>query len=71
MKITLKFVQIQFQSWKTLQKCANQVAEFHIHVSRHFWRSETQNSDQAISEKVVENRISLQMSKFQLNLNFE
>ena len=28
MKITLKFVQIQFYSWKTLQKRANQVADF-------------------------------------------
>ena len=28
MKITLKFIQIQFQSWKTLQKHANQVANF-------------------------------------------
>ena len=28
MKITLKFVQIQFSNWKTLQKRANQVADF-------------------------------------------
>ena len=28
MKISLNFVQIQFWTWKTLQKRANQVADF-------------------------------------------
>ena len=28
MKITLRFVQIQSQSWKTLEKHANQVTDF-------------------------------------------
>ena len=43
MKITLKFVQIQFQRGKTLQKGANQVGLLvPIHVPRKFWHSKTQ-----------------------------
>ena len=41
MKITLKFVQIQFQTWETLQKRANQVADFTFtFVEGHLWKAQ-------------------------------